>query len=47
MAFKGFQPLYWQMLRPKRVKVNFEGIGSTGYAGGPAWLAVANGFLKK
>lgn len=30
-------------------KVNFEGLGSTGYvAGGPAaWLAVANGFLKK
>jgi hypothetical protein len=32
----------------KEGKVNFEGIGSTGYvAGGPtAWLAVANGFLK-
>jgi protein disulfide-isomerase len=30
-------------------KVSFKGIGSTGYvAGGPtAWLAVANGFLKK
>jgi protein disulfide-isomerase len=30
-------------------KVNFEGLGKTGYvAGGPvAWLAVANGILKK
>jgi protein disulfide-isomerase len=31
----------------KEGKVNFEGIGSTGYvAGGPTALAVANGFLK-
>jgi hypothetical protein len=30
----------------KEGKVNFEGIGSTG-AGGPAWLAVANGFFLK
>jgi protein disulfide-isomerase len=29
-------------------KVNFEGLGSTGYVGGvPAWLAIANGILKK
>jgi protein disulfide-isomerase len=30
-------------------KVNFEGLGSTGYvAGGPeAWLAIANGILKR
>ena len=51
MAFgiQGFPTIIIANATTKEGKVNFEGIGSTGYvAGGPsAWLAVANGFLKK
>ena len=51
MAFgiQGFPTIILANAISKEGKVNFEGIGSTGYvAGGPsAWLAVANGFLKK
>ena len=51
MAFgiQGFPTIVLANGITKDGKVNFEGIGSTGYvAGGPAaWLAVANGFLKK
>lgn len=51
MAFgiQGFPTIILANAITKESKVNFEGIGSTGYvAGGPsAWLAVANGFLKK
>lgn len=51
MAFgiQGFPTIILANATTKDGKVNFEGIGSTGYvAGGPsAWLAVANGFLKK
>ena len=51
MAFgiQGFPTIVLANAITKDGKVNFEGIGSTGYvAGGPsAWLAVANGFLKK
>ncbi len=51
MAFgiQGFPTIILANATTKEGKVNFTGIGSTGYvAGGPAaWLAVANGFLKK
>lgn len=51
MAFgiQGFPTIILANATTKGGKVNFEGIGSTGYvAGGPtAWLTVANGFLKK
>lgn len=51
MAFgiQGFPTIILANAITKDGKVNFEGIGSTGYvAGGPSvWLAVANGFLKK
>ena len=51
MAFgiQGFPTIILANATTKEGKVNFEGLGSTGYvAGGPtAWLAVANGFLKK
>ena len=51
MAFgiQGFPTIILANATTKEGKVNFEGIGRTGYvAGGPtAWLAVANDFLKK
>ncbi|MFN7100196.1 MAG: thioredoxin family protein [Flavobacterium sp.] len=51
MAFQiqGFPTVVFANVKDANGKINFEGIGSTGYvAGGPAaWLAVANGFLKK
>ena len=51
MAFgiQGFPTIILANATTKEGKVNFEGIGSTGYvSGGPtAWLTVANGFLKK
>ena len=51
MAFgiQGFPTVVFANGAMKDGKVNFTGIGSTGYvAGGPAaWLTVANGFLKK
>ncbi|RTY82777.1 DUF255 domain-containing protein [Flavobacterium sp. ZB4P23] len=48
-GIQGFPTIILAKGTTKEGKVNFEGIGSTGYvAGGPAaWLAVANGFLKK
>ena len=48
-GIQGFPTIYFANGTTKEGKVNFEGLGSTGYvAGGPvAWLAVADGFLKK
>lgn len=48
-GIQGFPTIILVKATTKEGKVNFSGIGSTGYvAGGPAaWLAVANGFLKK
>lgn len=46
---QGFPTVYFANATVKDGKVNFEGLGSTGYvAGGPtAWLDVANTFVKK
>jgi thioredoxin-related protein len=47
---QGFPTVYFaKATANKEGKVNFEGLGSTGYvAGGPtAWLAVADPFVKK
>ena len=48
-GIQGFPTIVFANVADKDGKINFTGIGSTGYvAGGPtAWLAVANGFLKK
>ena len=48
-SIQGFPTIYFANGTNKDGKVNFEGLGSTGYvAGGPAaWLAVADGILKK
>ncbi|MFV8345996.1 thioredoxin family protein [Flavobacterium sp. ZB4P13] len=48
-GIQGFPTIHFANGTTKEGKVNFEGLGSTGYvAGGPsAWLAVANGFLHK
>ncbi len=48
-GIQGFPTVVFAKGTTKNGKVNFEGLGNTGYvAGGPAaWLAVANGFLKK
>jgi thioredoxin-related protein len=48
-GIQGFPTIHFANGTTKEGKVNFEGLGSTGYvAGGPsAWLAVANGFLQK
>lgn len=48
-AIQGFPTVYFANATVKDGKVNFEGLGSTGYvAGGPtAWLAVADQFVKK
>lgn len=48
-GIQGFPTIYLANGTNKDGKVNFEGLGSTGYvAGGPAaWLEVANGILKK
>ena len=48
-GIQGFPTIILANATTKEGKVNFSGIGSTGYvAGGPAaWLAVADGFLKK
>jgi protein disulfide-isomerase len=47
-GIQGF-PIYFANGVDTEGKVNFEGLGSTGYvAGGPeAWLAIANGILKR
>lgn len=48
-GIQGFPTVYFAKAKDKGGKVNFEGLGKTGYvAGGPlAWLAVANGIIKK
>ena len=48
-SIQGFPTIYFANGTNKEGKVNFEGLGNTGYvAGGPvAWLEVANGILKK
>ncbi|UQD55910.1 thioredoxin family protein [Flavobacterium sp. K5-23] len=48
-GIQGYPTVYFTNTSNKDGKVNFEGLGSTGYvAGGPsAWLAVANGIIKK
>jgi thioredoxin-related protein len=48
-GIQGFPTIYFANATVKDGKVNFEGLGSTGYvAGGPtAWLAVADPFVKK
>jgi thioredoxin-related protein len=48
-GIQGFPTIYFANGTNKEGKVNFQGLGSTGYvAGGPtAWLAVADGILKK
>ena len=47
-GIQGFPTVIFAKVAVKDGKVNFEGLGSTGYvAGGPAaWLDVANGFFK-
>jgi thioredoxin-related protein len=46
---QGFPTVYFASARIKSGKPNFTGIGSTGYVAGgaKAWLAVADGILKK
>jgi protein disulfide-isomerase len=47
-GIQGFPTIYFANGVDTEGKVNFEGLGSTGYvAGGPAWLAIANGILKR
>ena len=48
-GIQGFPTVYFANATVKEGKINFEGLGSTGYvAGGPtAWLAVADPFVKK
>lgn len=45
---QGFPTVYFTRAESKDGKVNFKGLGKTGYvAGGPkAWLAVADGIIK-
>jgi protein disulfide-isomerase len=46
-GIQGFPTIYFANGVDTEGKVNFEGLGSTGYVGGPeAWLA-ANGILKR
>ncbi len=47
-GIQGYPTIYFANGVAKDGKVNFQGLGSTGYvAGGPsAWLAVADGILK-
>tara|TARA_R110002033_G_C3799565_1_gene231135 strand:- start:96 stop:557 length:462 start_codon:yes stop_codon:yes gene_type:complete len=48
-GIQGFPTVYFATAATKDGKVNFQGIGRTGYvAGGPvAWLEVANGILNQ
>ena len=48
-GIQGFPTIHFANGTDKEGKVNFSGLGNTGYvAGGPvAWLAVANEILKK
>jgi len=47
-GIQGFPTVYFTNAETDNGKVNFKGLGKTGYvAGGPsAWLAVADGILK-
>jgi thioredoxin-related protein len=47
-GIQGFPTVYFTNAESKDGKVNFKGLGNTGYvAGGPtAWLAVADGIIK-
>ncbi|MDN3671619.1 thioredoxin family protein [Flavobacterium branchiarum] len=47
-GIQGFPTVYFTNAESKDGKVNFQGLGTTGYvAGGPsAWLAVANGIVN-
>jgi len=47
-AIQGFPTIYFTSAESKDGKVNFKGLGQTGYvSGGPAaWLAVANGIVN-
>ncbi|PXY41598.1 thioredoxin family protein [Flavobacterium cheongpyeongense] len=47
-GIQGFPTIYFASAETKDGKVNFKGLGNTGYvAGGPtAWLAVADGIIK-
>ena len=49
LSIQGFPTICFANGTLKDGKINFEGLGTTGYvAGGPAaWLEVANGILKK
>lgn len=48
-GIQGFPTVYFATAKIIKNKPSFNGLGSTGYvAGGPkAWLAVANGIIKK
>ncbi|SHF87279.1 protein disulfide-isomerase [Flavobacterium segetis] len=48
-GIQGFPTVVFAKATTKDGKVSFEGLGNTGYVAGgtSAWLAVANGFLKK
>ncbi|QOG02769.1 thioredoxin fold domain-containing protein [Flavobacterium sp. MDT1-60] len=48
-GIQGFPTIYFTSAEAKDGKVNFKGLGQTGYvAGGPgAWLAVANGIVAQ
>lgn len=48
-GIQGFPTIYFTSAEAKDGKVNFKGLGQTGYvAGGPsAWLAVANGIVTQ
>ena len=47
-AIRGYPTVHFATAESKDGKVNFKGLGNTGYvAGGPqAWLTVANGIIK-
>ncbi|RED25308.1 protein disulfide-isomerase [Flavobacterium cutihirudinis] len=47
-GIQGFPTIYFTSAEEKEGKVNFKGLGQTGYvAGGPAaWLTVANGIVN-
>lgn len=47
-GIQGFPTIYFANAETKEGKINFNGLGKTGYvAGGPsAWLAVADGIIK-
>jgi thioredoxin-related protein len=48
-GIQGFPTIYFTSAEAKDGKVNFKGLGQTGYvAGGPSvWLAVANGIVTQ